>query len=76
MVDFVLAEKSLTGLMGYSMHGNKDEFQIALDLMESGRIILEPVITHILSLDDINRGFEAMLNKNKSGCVKAIVTFE
>ncbi len=75
-LDFVLDEKSLTGLMGYSMYGNEDEFQKALDLMESGRIILEPVITHIISLDDINQGFKAMLNKNKSGCVKAIVSFK
>jgi len=71
--DFVLQEKSFFGVMGYSMFGKEDEMKKALSLMESEQVVLEPIITHRVPLNMIEQGFEAMLNKAETICIKAVV---
>lgn len=72
-LDIVLGEKSILGVLGYGMYRKEDEFSNAISLMESGRFDLEPIITHLLPLDRVKDGFEAMLNKSESDCIKAVI---
>ncbi len=75
-MDVVIGEKSIVGVMGYGIYGGEDEFKKAIYLMESGQFKLEPIITHLVPLHNINQGFEAMLDKSESGCIKAVVLHE
>ena len=72
-LDVVFGELSLIGVMGYGRARGRDEMQQALDLMQSGRVLLEPIITHDVLLPDLERGFEAMLNRTSSRCIKVVV---
>ena len=47
--------------------------QIGMDLLNAGKINLEPLITHTFPLEKINDAFAAARDK-ESGFVKAVVT--
>lgn len=55
------------------------DFQTAIDLMtangvrESGRVHVEPLITHRFPLEQSLEAFEAALNKDRSGAIKVII---
>jgi threonine dehydrogenase-like Zn-dependent dehydrogenase len=53
-------------------HGVR-EFQIALDMVASGRVQAEPLITHRYPLAEIADAFEAADDKRASGAVKVLV---
>lgn len=72
-LDVVLGEKSILGVMGYGLADGEDEMRQAIDLMESGQVILDPIITHKYPLSKVGLGFEAMLERSISHCIKAIV---
>lgn len=72
-LDLVLAELSLIGVMGYGTFEGQDEMQQALDLMQSRRITLEPVITHRVSLEEVGRGFQMILDRIKTRSIKVVV---
>jgi threonine dehydrogenase-like Zn-dependent dehydrogenase len=55
-----------------SWHGIR-EFQIALDMVASGRVQAEALISHRFPLADIASAFEAADDKRASGAVKVIV---
>ena len=64
-LDVVFGELSLIGVLGYG----RDEMQRALDLMQSGRVLPEPIITHEFPLPDLERGFD----RTSSRCIKVVV---
>ncbi|MDP6775962.1 MAG: hypothetical protein QGI83_04275 [Candidatus Latescibacteria bacterium] len=49
------------------------EYQIALDLLASGRIETEPLITHRFPMDRIGQAFAAADDKARSGAIKVLV---
>lgn len=53
-------------------HGQR-EFQIALDMLASGRVQAEPLISHRYPLTEIAEAFRAADDKRASGAVKVIV---
>ena len=54
-----------------SARGRTDVPRI-VDWYMDGKIEIDPMITHVLSLDEINKGFELM-HEGKS--IRAVVTF-
>jgi L-iditol 2-dehydrogenase len=72
-IDVVFGELSLIGVMGYGTFNGVDEMQQALELMQAGRIALEPMITHTVQLQDVDWGFRAMLSRTGSPCIKVVV---
>ena len=51
----------------------RDPQKIALDLLASGRVAAEPIITHHFPLVDIGEAFAAASDKRGSGAVKVLV---
>jgi threonine dehydrogenase-like Zn-dependent dehydrogenase len=71
--DLTLGELSLLGVMGYGEFAGKDELAQAITLMETGRIAVGELITHTFPLERLSEGFEAMLHRSQSECIKAVV---
>ena len=57
----------------YSTWDGVREFQIALDLLASGRVQARPLITHRVSLDRVAEGFAWANDKRASGAIKVLV---
>jgi len=74
--DLVLGEKQIVGILGYSGTGKDDEMRKAIGLIENVAVQLEPIITHRFAIDEIKNGFDAMLNKSRTGCIKAMILFD
>jgi 2-desacetyl-2-hydroxyethyl bacteriochlorophyllide A dehydrogenase len=72
-IDVVLGEQSIIGTMGYGTFEGEDEMEQALDLMQSSKISLEPIITHQIPLRDVDRGFKMMLDRTRSHAIKVIL---
>jgi len=66
-------ELTITWANSYGMWEGKSEYEIALDLLASGRVRADPLITHHFSLDDIAAGFAAASDKKGSGAIKVLV---
>jgi threonine dehydrogenase-like Zn-dependent dehydrogenase len=49
------------------------EFQVALDMMASGKVKAAPLITHRFPLDRIVEAFAAADDKRASGAIKVLV---
>lgn len=64
---FVQREISLYGSQGYSW-----DFQDALNMLATGTLSLRPLITHVLPVQDLKKGFDILLDpKNES--IKVII---
>jgi 2-desacetyl-2-hydroxyethyl bacteriochlorophyllide A dehydrogenase len=72
-IDVVLGEQLIIGAMGYGTFAGEDELQQALDLMQSAKVALEPIITHQIPLADVDRGFKMMLDRTRSQAIKVVV---
>ena len=71
--DTVVFEQALVGMMGYSTFEGTDEMRETIDLMASGAIrIPQDLITRI-TLDEIDRGFQMMVDRAGSGAIKVVV---
>jgi (R,R)-butanediol dehydrogenase/meso-butanediol dehydrogenase/diacetyl reductase len=68
-----IKELNIQFVWSYAMWGFKREFDIALNLLASGKINAAPLITHKVSLDEINKGFRLANNKKESNAVKVLV---
>ena len=66
-------ELDLRWCNSYSTWRGVREFQIALDMLASGRVQAEPLISHRFPLLEIASAFEAADDKRASGAVKVIV---
>jgi len=70
--DLFYKEAILLGSNSYSIQDNKNEFDIALEMLEKKVIDLSEIITHILPLKKFNEGLKLIKNKEKSGAIKII----
>jgi threonine dehydrogenase-like Zn-dependent dehydrogenase len=66
-------ELSLHWVWSYGLWDGVPEFQIALDLLASGRTDAAPLITHRFPLEQIGAAFAAADDKRTSGAIKVLV---
>ena len=66
-------EIDLRWINSYSTWEGVREYQIALDLLASGKVRAEPLITHRIPLARIGEGFAWADDKRHSGAIKVIV---
>jgi 2-desacetyl-2-hydroxyethyl bacteriochlorophyllide A dehydrogenase len=66
-------ELTITWCNSYSSWNGISEYTIALDLLASGRVAAEPLITHHFPLDQIGEAFIAAADKRSSSAVKVLV---
>ena len=64
--------KTLT-IFGIGGNGGRGQYERSLELVRTGRVDLEPMVTHRFSLDDIGEAFETAASK-AGGSIKVIVT--
>lgn len=60
IMDLVFKELTMRGSAIYC-----DNFKTAIRLVESGKVNLKPLITHVLPLEDVKRGFEMLTRKTE-----------
>ncbi len=63
--------KTLT-VFGVGGNGGRGQYERSLELVRSGRIDLEPMVTHRFALDDIAAAFETAASKAE-GAIKVVV---
>jgi 2-desacetyl-2-hydroxyethyl bacteriochlorophyllide A dehydrogenase len=66
-------ELTITWCNSYSSWNGISEYTIALDLLASGRVVAEPLITHHYPLHQISEAFVAAADKKSSNAVKVLV---
>jgi threonine dehydrogenase-like Zn-dependent dehydrogenase len=66
-------ELTITWCNSYSSWNGISEYTIALDLLASGRVVAEPLITHHYPLDQISEAFIAAADKRTSKAVKVLI---
>jgi len=66
-------EVTITWCNSYSSWNGVSEYAIALDLLASGRVAAEQLITHHYPLDQIGEAFIAAADKKSSNAVKVLV---
>ncbi|MFW9876178.1 MAG: alcohol dehydrogenase catalytic domain-containing protein [Candidatus Thorarchaeota archaeon] len=70
--DLFYKEALLQGSNSYGIWNGKSEFDIALEMIEKGKINVSEMITHILPLNQFSEGVRLMNEKSKSGAVKIV----
>ena len=65
----MLKEQTIVFSSCYGIINGRHDYEVAIDLMASGRVDLKPMVTHIYSLDDIQQGFTTAYDK-MTGSVK------
>ena len=66
-------ELSLHGVFCYGRNGVRSEFEIAIDLLASGKLQAEPLISHRFPLDDLAAAFATADRRVETGSIKVIV---
>ena len=66
-------ELTVAWVWSYAMRGERPEFEIALDLLASGKLQAEPLITHRFPLDRIADAFVAADQKAAHNAIKVLV---
>ncbi|MGQ9628876.1 MAG: zinc-dependent alcohol dehydrogenase [bacterium] len=56
-----------------SSNSNIEDYQLTLNLLASGRLRAEQMITHRLPLEEVNRAFEILEHKEEYGAVKVMI---
>lgn len=64
--------KTLT-VFGIGGNGGRGQYERSLELVRSGRVELEPMVTHRFSLDDVAEAFGVASSKS-GGAIKVVVT--
>lgn len=70
MFSLITKEVTLTGAWGYAYWTHLKEFEVSLDLLESGKVDAKPLITHKFPLEKTSEAFEVALNKTKTKSIK------
>jgi len=68
MLDVVVKEIEIRGSYGYT----SDDFEQALNLIAKGKVKVKPLITHVLPLRDIARGFD-ILSRGAENVIKVVL---
>jgi len=66
-------ELTITWANSYSTWDGRSEYDIALELLASGRLNADPIITHHYPLAQIAEAFAAAEDKKGSGAIKVMV---
>jgi threonine dehydrogenase-like Zn-dependent dehydrogenase len=66
-------ELTITWCNSYGTWNGISEYQIALDMLASGRVAAESIITHHYPLEKIGEAFAAAADKKSSAAVKVLV---
>jgi threonine dehydrogenase-like Zn-dependent dehydrogenase len=66
-------ELTITWCNSYSRWNGVSEYAVALDMLASGRISAEAIISHHYSLDRIGEAFAAAADKKRSNAIKVLV---
>jgi 2-desacetyl-2-hydroxyethyl bacteriochlorophyllide A dehydrogenase len=64
--------KTLT-VFGVGGNGGRGQYERSLELVRSGRVDLDPMVTHRFSLDDVAEAFATAASKS-DGAIKVVVT--
>ena len=70
--DVLLKNVKILGSLVYGYWGAYEEFQLALDLIEAGKVQVEPLVTHRFPLDKATEAIHTFTHKNESGALKVI----
>ena len=57
----------------YSRRDGEKEFQLAIDLLATGKLNPDPLITHQYPLDNVLQAFEAAAGREVYGSIKVLV---
>ena len=68
--DMITKELSMVG----SFMSNHQDVQLALDLTASGRVDVEGILTHVLPIEEAQRGLELAQSKD-DGAIKVLLSF-
>lgn len=72
--------QTVKGVYGYGRHvfdgENRHVFDIALDLMNQGKIRVENLVTHRFPIEDYEQMIEVNLNKGKRRAMKTVMAFQ
>ena len=68
MMEVVAREITLRGDYGYTT----DDFKEAIELASSGKVDLKSLITHVLPLDEIKKGFD-ILAERRENVIKVVI---
>lgn len=63
----------VVGSLVYGYWGDKNEFQMALELIADKKIKTNPLVTHKLKLEEIRQAFHIFTHKNESGAIKVML---
>ena len=66
-------ELTLRWSNSYATWQGRSEYEIALELLASGRVRAEPLLTHHFPLAHIGAAFAAAADKRASGAIKVLV---
>ena len=56
-----------------SANNNSSDFLLGIKLIQNGTIQAKKMITHVLPLDEVQTGFEIMLNKEQQKVMKVVL---
>ena len=65
----LLKEQSIVFSSCYSVLDGRHDYEIAIDMMASGRVQLEQMVTHKIPLEEIQKGFDTAYDKS-TGSIK------
>ena len=65
----LLKEQSILFSSCYGILNGQHDYELAIDMMDSGRSALQPMVTHVYPLDDIQQGFDTAYDKT-TGSIK------
>ena len=68
-LDPLLKEQAIMFSACYGIIDGRHDYEVAIDLMDSGKVDLGPMVTHHYPLTDIQKGFDTAYNK-KTGSLK------
>ena len=68
ILDTVVKELDIKGSYGYT----SDDFKTALNFIEDRKVDVKPLITNVLPLDEVKKGFE-LLHEKKEGAFKVVL---
>ena len=65
----MLKEQTIIFSSCYSLLDGRHDYEVAIDMLDSGKVPLEKMVTHKYKLDEIQKGFDIAYDKN-TGSIK------
>jgi 2-desacetyl-2-hydroxyethyl bacteriochlorophyllide A dehydrogenase len=72
--DVLFKNIQILGSLVYGYWAGYEEFQLALDLIEAGKVQVEPLVTHKFPLENVKEAIHAFTHKSESGAMKVILS--